>query len=104
MRRGRAEADDLVTAQRLQERLKAAADKAPQYGAVNLDVADTGSALYLPGRCGADETDFYSMERRSVRHAHHGRSARAAPASAELPMRYLVNRRWWLRRIHNSHG
>ena len=50
-----------MTAQRLQERLKAAADQAPQYGTVNLDVADTGSELYLPGRCGDDETDLYSM-------------------------------------------
>jgi hypothetical protein len=50
-----------VAAQRLQERLKAAADQAPQYGTVNLDVADTGSALYLPGWRGAHETDLYSM-------------------------------------------
>jgi hypothetical protein len=50
-----------VAAQRLQERLEAAADQAPQYGTVNLDVANTGSALYLPGRCGAHETDLYSM-------------------------------------------
>jgi hypothetical protein len=50
-----------VTVQRLQERLKAAADQAPQYGTDNLDVADTGGALYLPGRRGADETDLYSM-------------------------------------------
>jgi len=50
-----------VAAQRLQERLKAAADQAPQHGTVNLDVADTGSGLYLPVRCGAHEADLYSM-------------------------------------------
>jgi hypothetical protein len=58
-----------VTAQRLQEWLKTAADQAPQDGTVNLDVADTRSALYLPGRCGADETDLHSLDRLSIRHA-----------------------------------
>ena len=35
---------------------------------MNFDVADTGSALYLPGGCGADETDLYALYRQSIRH------------------------------------
>jgi hypothetical protein len=58
-----------VTAQRFQEWLKTAADQAPQGGTVNLDVADTWSALYLPGRRSADETDLYSLNPRSISHA-----------------------------------
>src|SRR5215475_10428678 len=63
-----AEPDDLVTAQRLQERLETAADQAPQDGTVSLDVADTRGALYLPRRCGADEADLHSLDRQYIRH------------------------------------
>src|SRR5215475_11806320 len=87
----RAEPDDLVTAQCLQERLKAAVDQAPQDGTVNLDVADAKSALYLPRRRGADEADLYALDRRSIRHARHARSGGATPASVELPIRHLMN-------------
>ena len=36
---------------------------------MNLDGADPGSALHRPGRCGADETDLYALDQRSIRHA-----------------------------------
>ena len=58
-----------MTAQRLQEWLKTAADQAPQDGTVNLDGADARSALDRPGRCGADETHLYTLDQRSIRHA-----------------------------------
>jgi hypothetical protein len=65
----RAQADDLVTAQRLQERLEAAADQAAQHAAVNLDIADAGRSLNLLGGSGADETDLYSPCGQLLRHA-----------------------------------
>ena len=55
------EADDLVTAQRLEKGLKAAADQAAHGPAVNFDLADSGRPLYLLGRRYADETDFHSL-------------------------------------------
>ncbi len=59
-RRG-TEADDLVTAQRLEKGLKAAAHQAAQDRTVNLHLADSGRPLYLLGRRCADEADFHSL-------------------------------------------
>lgn len=59
-RRG-AEAHDLVTAQRLEKGLKAAAHQAAQDRPVNLHLADSGCPLYLLGRRCADEADFHSL-------------------------------------------
>jgi len=56
--RGRGKADDFVTAQRLQQRLKTSGYQAAQEGAVNLDIADAGRTLNPSGRRGADETDL----------------------------------------------
>src|SRR3981081_2536307 len=53
----RFEADDLVSAQRLEEWLKAAADEAAQHSTVDFDVADSRRPLQLAERRGADETD-----------------------------------------------
>jgi hypothetical protein len=57
------EADDLVTAQRLEEGLEAAAHEAAHGPAVNFHVADAGRPLDLPGRRYADEADFHSLSR-----------------------------------------
>ncbi len=67
---------------------------------MNLDVADTGSTLYLPGGGGADEADLYAPCRQSIRHARHVRGAGAALASAELPIGHPVNRRRQRSRIY----
>src|SRR6185437_7248262 len=87
-RRRRAQADDLMTAQRFEERLEAAADQAPQHRALGLDLSDAGRALHLLSRRGPDEADLDSPNRQFLRHARDARSAALGPASAELPARY----------------
>jgi hypothetical protein len=67
------EADDLVTPQRLEEGLEAAAHQAANGPAVNFHVADAGRPLDLPGRRGADETDFDSLGRLLPGHARQRR-------------------------------
>src|SRR5207248_3672923 len=62
------EADHLVTAQRLKERLEAPADQAAQRAPVDLHVTDPGRAPHLVGRSGADETDLYSPYRQLLSH------------------------------------
>ncbi len=59
--RGGSEAHDLVTAQGLEKRLKAAAHQAAQDRTVNFHVADSGRPLDLLGRRCADEADFHSL-------------------------------------------
>jgi len=61
-RRG-TEVHDLVTAQRLEKGLKAAAYQAAQDRTVNFDLTDSGRPLYLLGRRCADEADFHSLGR-----------------------------------------
>jgi hypothetical protein len=79
-----------MTTQRLQERLEAPADQAPQRGALGLDVADAGRASDLAGGSGADETDLYSPYRQLLSHVPDARQAGPGPASVELPIRYLM--------------
>jgi len=50
-----------VTAQRLEERLKAAVDSAPKESAVDLDFADPGGSLHLTRGWAADEQDLDSL-------------------------------------------
>jgi hypothetical protein len=54
---------DLVPVATLREWLKAAEDQAAQDWTVNFDLAHYGSARYLSGGTGADETDLYSLNR-----------------------------------------
>src|SRR5215472_12695381 len=77
-----------MTAQRLEERLEAAADQAPQHRALGLDLADARRALHLLSRRDPDEADLDSPNRQFLRHARDARSASPGPASAELPARY----------------
>jgi len=86
--RGRGEADDFVTAQRLQQRLKASGYQAAQERTVNLDIADAGRTLNPPGRRGADEADLYSPDRRLLAHVRHARKVAAPHTSVELPTGY----------------
>src|SRR5450755_3035521 len=58
----------------------------------------------LPGGSGANETDLYSPYRQLLRHARYARRAGVPPASAELPIGCLVNRRPWRSRITTCHG
>ena len=62
-------ADDLVAAQRLEERLKAAVDEAPQDGALDFHAADSRRAGHLLERRYADEADLYALCRLSLTHA-----------------------------------
>src|SRR4029450_9598485 len=63
VRRRRREADHLVAAQRLQERLKAAQDDAAQGRAVNLHLADSRGAPDRSDARGAAETDLHPLHR-----------------------------------------
>jgi hypothetical protein len=57
-----------MTPKRFQERLKAAADGAPEGPALNLDRDDAGRALDLTGRWCAHEEHLHSLDRKLVRH------------------------------------
>ena len=77
-----------MAAQRVEERLEAAAYQATQDPAVDLKFADAGRALHLPGWRGADETDLHLPYRQLLGHVRHARGACVASASVGLPSGY----------------
>ena len=79
--RHRREADDLVTTQRLEERLEAAAHEATQDRALDGHVADSRRPLDLPGRRCAHEADLDAVDPRAPRPCS---SAWEAPRSRDI--------------------
>ena len=69
MRRSRRKADDLVPTQGLEKWLKGAGNQAAQGGAVDVDLADSGGTLDLPGGRRSDETNLHSLSGQLVCHA-----------------------------------
>jgi hypothetical protein len=78
---GGTEAHDLVTAQRLEEGLEAAAHEAAHDRTVNFHLADPGCPLDLLSRRCADEADFHSLGRWLPGHARQPRRGMREPAS-----------------------
>jgi hypothetical protein len=62
-------AHDLVTAQRLEERLKAAVDQAAQDKTVDFHIADSCRPLHAHDWRSADETDLNALYRLLMGHA-----------------------------------
>ena len=57
-----------MTAERLEEWLKTAANQAAEQGAIHLDLADSGGPHHLVDGRGADKADFHPLHREFVRH------------------------------------